>query len=221
LEHQYLAENFTQSGWPDTAGNADGSVSGPVKGTLNGEPVVISDGVDDRVVVDGPQNLPTQKSLTVAITFQGTDKTNVTEWLACAGSSSLFELFDTDVQDGSNGEIQLGFLDSNRNGLGVESKKNVMDGNSHLVLAVKSGDTGQDVDIYIDTVSSAANSAVQVSTGFDSSQYIPPPQMGFFCRSDNFTFDRFKALSVGRIEFFSSALTAQERQNVKSRARLL
>jgi hypothetical protein len=221
LEHQYLAENFSQSGWPDTEGTANMTVSGLTAGAQGGTDTVVSDGVDDFGLSDGPQDIAQTTQFTIAFAFQSSDLTDNTAFLAVDdGSNGRMFCFDFDNQDGSLGELAF-FVEASGNRLTVETTGVIVDGSAHLVVIRKLKDSGSNpVEIYVDDMSTPVPTVKQADQGFSSSDYAPTIDMGFFCRNKG-TQSFHKAFSAGRFEFYSDALSAQQRKNLKARADLV
>jgi hypothetical protein len=218
VEHQYRAENFTQTVWPDTAGNADMLINGPVQGTISGEPSVSSDGVDDSATSSGPETVVTQTEYGVAFTLNSIDTTDLSVFLGANGSDGAFNLNDSDFNDGSTGDLKLKIDDNSGSDIDVESTQVVCDGVTHLICVNKRGDSGSQVEFYIDDMTTQATTTVHNNdTGFDSQNYTISADMGFFSLNNQGTTVNFKSLDFGLIEFNSEPYTQTERENIIGR----
>jgi hypothetical protein len=218
VEHQYRAENFTPSGLPDTAGNADMLLNGPVQDTISGEPSVSSDGADDSATSSGPETVVTGAQYGVAFTLNSTDTTDLSVFLGANGSDGAFNLNDSDFNDASTGELKLKIDDNNGNDIDVESAQVVCDGVTHLICVNKLGDSGSQVEFYIDDMTTQATTTVHKSDpGFDSQNYTISADMGFFSLNNQGTAVNFKSLDLGLIEFNSEPYTQTERENIIGR----
>jgi hypothetical protein len=217
LVHQYRSENFTPTQWSDSIGNADMSVTGLSQQTRNGEEIIRSDGVDDIGKADGPQLLAGSDSFAVAVSFNSSDQTDGTVLLGATSGSSAFEIVDADFFDGSNGEVVLNLADSNSDQLVLESQSVFFDGSSHVLIWNKRGNTPQDIELYVDSMTSPVTLITQQSTGFDSTAFNSSADMGFFASNDSGTGVDFKSADMRQIEFFTEPLSEEERIVVKNR----
>jgi hypothetical protein len=218
VAHQYLGKNFTTSTWPDSIGNADMSINGVSASTLNGDRAASSDGVDDFGLADGPQQTITQNTYGIAFVVNSSDTTDLTNFMATNGSGGAFNLSDSDFDDGSNGELKLKMDDNNGNDIDVESTQVICDGNTHLICVNKRGDSGSQIEFYIDDMQNAATTTVHNNDpGFDSQNKNIGADMGFFCVNSQGNQGNFKALDMPFIEFKESPYSSTERQNLKQR----
>jgi hypothetical protein len=205
--HRYEGKNFTTSTWPDSVGNADMSITGVSTSTLNSEPAAESDGVDDIGKSVGPETLPTQESFAVSLFMESNDFNDNTNWMGATNGSTQFLVRDSDVLDGSNGEIRLRLSDSNSAVLEEETQNRVVGKGPTLIVMNKTSDTN--IDIYLNDMTRKASSTTN-STGFDSSAYSPPAEMQFFT-VDTPTLTGFKAVTMSFIEFRDEPLSQSER----------
>jgi hypothetical protein len=150
--HQYRAENFTTSTWPDSEQSADISVNGLTASTLNGEPSVSGDGVDD-FGEDGdlaPFGANADTDFAIELVLQTTDRGNC---LGTADSTSDMALgvrtgdpFDS-VPDRLSFTLRSAAASSNF--ISVSSGTTVTDGTARHIIINKTGNTGSDIEIIL------------------------------------------------------------------------
>jgi hypothetical protein len=222
VNNQYKGRNFTTSTWTDSVGTADMSVNGVnvSSTTLNGSRAASSDGVDDIATANGPQDLPKQKTFGFSFTFRTTDTTDGTDWLGVSDSGGRFAVTDSNVRDGTNGELLVDITDSNDNSLFVQTASSFADGFGHLACINVNGDSASDIVIYIDDMSQSGGVATQIEVDdpFDNSLYNVSTDMGFFDRNSPSGASREKDLKSSFFEFNSEPYTRQERQELLKRA---
>jgi hypothetical protein len=221
IEHQYKAENFTATQWPDSIGNADMSVSGLSQKTRNGEEIVNSDGIDDIGKADGPQDIPRSETYAVALTISTNDATDQTSVFGVTDGNNFFRMNDSDFFDRTTGELVLALRDSNKNQLALETQSKFFDGNSHVIVWNKRGNTSQDVNLYVDDMTAPVTLATREDQGFDHTAYNPTDSLGFFAENFNQNNSRFKEIDIGFIEFYSEPLSVKERIDAKRRAQII
>jgi hypothetical protein len=222
--HQYLGQNFTTSGWTDSVGNADMSVTGVSKSTLLGSPAGSGDGVDDIAIAPKGtvETLPGQSdSFGLAFTFSSSDTTDNSLLMGCRDSiGTIFQIMDLDFRDGSNGELAFR-VGSNGNALQKETDNVVFDGTANLAVLNKRSNDAQDMEIYIGTTNSDLQtpvpSTVRINQSFDHTNYSMSDQMGFFAQTTGRGGKNFKDCTLSFIEFNEEPYSQQEREELFER----
>jgi hypothetical protein len=220
VQYQYNGTSFSTSVWEESIQGAAMSINGVNASTLNGDESASSDGTDDAGIADGPQLLPENNpAFGVAFIFQSSDKTNPS---TVFGSASAFEIIDSAAFDSSNGQLALVLGDGSSNTIFVEMNVNVCDGVPHLICLNKQSDSGNDVQFYVDDMSSGAavSKTVHRNQGFNSADYARSGlnKMGFFAQNNSSSFSRHKDLNAAFFEFNEEPYNATERQTLKQRA---
>jgi hypothetical protein len=221
--HQYRGQNFTDSVWADSVGEADIILNGPQNAVLDGSESVKSgksDGVDDFGITStnspsNPSDLPENESFGVAFTFQSQDKTNKSAWFGCESQTSdvFFRVIDVDALDGSNGELLFN-LNDGTDSLNVETTDSFADGQVHLVCINKKSNNPSDVNIYVDDMTTPVS--VNASGQFDNTSYSLNRDMTFFANNRT-SVDQFKSFFAGLFEFNEDIYDSVDRQNLKTR----
>jgi hypothetical protein len=214
LLHQYKAENFNANTnvWPDSVGTADMSTTGAVEDSLNQEPGVFSDGVDDFGQADNPEQVPQNAEFAIALTFQSTDTSDFGHWFGSFASTQRFRMIDIN----GNGRPTLDIIDSNDNQRAVQLGTNVNDGNVNL-LVINSDTAAPSTEFYLNDMENAAPKNVRTNKPFDNSAYNNGRDMGFFGLNLKGSPDLRKSLTVGLFEFNGALYTEEERKNLKLR----
>jgi hypothetical protein len=221
IKHQYTGDNFTTSTWSDNINNADISIQGGSTGTIGGELGSSTDGVDDfGKSPSGPESLPTSPDFAIGMTLQYNDAQNNSGFNAIytldrsAANSNRFTIIVT--QDGQ--DIALLTDDNSADRLFVETNTSASlgDGNPHLIVIQKKGDTASDISFYIDDMTTKPPQNVRTNDPYDSAQFTPGNISNFyFARASQS--DRFFSGVCGLLEFNTSPYTQQERQDLKLR----
>ena len=215
VEYQYVAENFA-SPWPDEVGDADMSVNGLGSSTFsNGENSVNGDGSSDDGTADGPQTLSENQSFGIGITAE---YSSVSSGDAIIAVSHGFDPVLTVRIDSSDGEIRFRVSDDNGNRLRIITDNGFADGNPHLIVLNKTGDSASDMDIYVDNMETAESVTVDDDDNFDHTNVTMTADMGFWNRNDGGTLQSDNiAMDAGIFEFKTTAYSEDERKNLKSR----
>jgi hypothetical protein len=216
--HQYRGENFTTSGWTDSVGNADMSITGVSASTLNGDRSASADGVDDVGLADGPQDLPENETFGVAMVFNDSSKANSSSFFSVNDNGAVFEVLDSNFRDSSLGELFVTLLDNNGNIISVETTKQFINGQTNIMVLEKLNNTASGISIYINDMSSPVSTVNHVSQNFDHNNYSVNLDMGFFARSANSGVDRFNETDISFIEFNEQPYSQQDRLELKQRA---
>jgi len=211
--HQFVAENFS-SPWPDEAGSGDMTVNGLTASTFsNGEDSVAGDGSSDHGLASGPNSLPENEAFGVAFTIEGTDKTDLTEFWGVNDGGNRFTLFQDDAS-GSLGQPVLSLNDGS-DGLKIEAKVDILDGDVHLVVINKAGDSAADVDFYIDDMSSPVSQNNRIDQAFDHTNYSVSEDMGFFAENAGGSVDGHIEYDTGIFEFRDETYSEDDRNELK------
>lgn len=220
VAYLYRAEDFA-SPWPDTVGSADMTVNGLVSSTFsNGEDSVFGDGDDgDYGTASGPEQIPTNESFGVAFSTEyiALDRTT---WFGTQtiDSSPIFEVTDIDFISGLIGRIVFRLADDNGNEISVHTNNTFDDGNAHLVVINKTGNTASDIDIYVDDMSAPVQTGVASDAAFDHTAYTPPADMAFWALNNQGSISGRKKLQhAGFYEFNTQPYNESERNNLLSR----
>lgn len=217
--HQYRGDNFTASTWSDSVGNADMTVSGLSSGTLNSDPAVVSDGVDDGGVASGPETLGSNTSWGIAFVYSGTDLTDTTAWMGVL-DGDFFQILDRSTNDGSNGELRFNTAAGGPR-LNVETSSNLTDGTARLIILNKNGDDASQINWYAGTNTSQVRSPIpsvinRNDPGYDSSAFSVGIGMGFFARNAS-GLQLFKSFTASFFEFNTEPYDQTERQEIFNR----
>jgi len=114
-------------------------------------------------------------------------------------------------------ELYLLLSDDNDNTLAVETDNSYTDGNVHLVVINKTGNSAGDINIYVDDMSSTVSTTVRTNQAFDHTNYSPSTDFGFHARRGGGTTDQYKALDSGIFEFNTDTYSQSERDDLKKR----
>jgi hypothetical protein len=228
--HQYRGQNVTNSIWADSVSDADMLMNGPQNTILDGSDSAqgaSSDGVDDFAVASrststqsNPADLPEKKTFGIALTFQTTDASDLTSYFATlSATNSRFSLSDTDFFSGETGNLVFTVQDTDGNSFDVETDPSISfaDGNVHICVINKNGNSASDINIYVDDLTTPVSTTIQRAQGFDPTRYDNPGELVFFARDNQGTIERFKQFSAGLFEFSTEPYSQIERNNLKSR----
>jgi hypothetical protein len=214
IVYQYDGSNASTSTWTDSAPlqpQADLSVNGPTKTTINGADALASDGVDDVAVStapvgDGPESLPEQSEFGIGFVLQGTD-TTIGTWFGAFDGASVFQLRNA----GGGGNPTLILFDDSGNELSVNALPSIMTGSPVALVINKNGNSPQDINFYIN--GSQVGTSTRNNQGFDNSAYSMSASLGVFARNDASGTAAFKDFDCSFLEFREQPFDSSERQD--------
>jgi hypothetical protein len=224
VTHQYRAEDFA-SPWPDNVGSADMSVSGLSSSTFgNGEDSVAGDGTDDIGTASGPETLYENETWGIAITFSASGLSNGGRFWGYADTTVSpargFQVGEAADSTGTNGKLEYDIFDDSGNELRAETDNAYDDGNPHLLVINKNGNSTVDINFYVDDMSTTVASTSLNNQNFDHTDVTATQDMGFFARnrdSSNGGADLHVDADIGLFEFNSDPYNQSERTDLKSR----
>jgi hypothetical protein len=220
VKYQYKAENFTNSGWPDSAPTgptADLSVTGLTKTTLNGKPAVKSDGVDDLAestlpAGDGFESLLGLETFGIAMQLRFQPKDIGQFFSARSTTNSDFQVRQDDNPSGTPvGNIAVDFKDDAGGRIRLGTKTDVS-GVERTVIVNKRGNSAVDIDIYVDDMSAQETVSVSKDTGFDNTTVTLDAKGQLFVLQGSFNLEATTRV----IEFRTEPFSLSDRQNFKS-----
>lgn len=219
--YQYPVSTFGSSTWSDDVGTADMSVNGMTSSTFaNGDDSVEGDGVDDHGLATGPETLPENQTLGVAMTiqYQNADVPGF-EYFggvsdADAGNGRWGVRGDNNGPDGC---IAFFAQDNASNQIQVYTDNAYGDGSPRAVVINKHGDTAADIDIFVDDMTTPVSVSVASDSGFDHTNYANTRDFGFYTRNNDGTIQSEIPFHAGIWEFSTEAYTEAEREDFVSR----
>jgi len=213
VQFQFRAEDFATP-WPANIGGINMTINGLISSTFaNGQPSVDGDG-NDRGSATGPGNLPSNEQFTVAFTINYTG-TNRQRFAGVRDGSSDFFISSSSVTN--SGELELKLRDNSNNVLGLETNSG-FNGSRHAVVITKTGNTGSDVEFYVDDMVNPVVSSVSSDDGFDHTNFSVTTSMGFFdLLLDGSPANQNADAKVGVFEFANTAYTQTEREEFVER----
>jgi hypothetical protein len=221
VQFQYKAENFSTTGWPDSAPNgtnADLSVTGLTKTTLNGKPAVKSDGVDDRAestapAGDGFESLFGLESFGIAmqLRFQPGD---IDQFVSARPTTNAdFQVRQDDAPNGAvAGNIAIEITDNNNGQIRLGTQTDVS-GVERTVIVNKRGNTAADIEIYVDSMSAQESVGVLNDTGFDNTAVTLDTKGQLFALQGSFNMKTTTRV----MEFNTEPYSLSQRQDFKGR----
>jgi hypothetical protein len=220
--HQYKANNLTGTEWSDSVGSADLLANGLNTTTIgqNNTQAGASDGVDDFAQSpsgSGPQDIGTQTSHGFSFVLRSSDTSDpsVVFDTSASNANAALTLVDSNIQDGSNGEIEYLCTDSSGNKLRERTNSVFFDGDIHLICVNKTSDTN--IEFFVDDMSTAVPSTTQINSGFSASDF-QPSNMAFFARTTSSTTSFHKQVDVSFMEFNEKPYPPTRRQELAIRA---
>jgi hypothetical protein len=217
LIHEYRAQNFTSTTWPDSEQSSDISVIQLSPSTVNGEPSVRGDGVDD-FGSDGtidPFGSNTGSDFAFELILQTSDTG------ACFGVTDNDMALSARTDSAFNATAnKFSFILSSNGGAGgnivVSSQTTVTDGTARHIIVNKTGNSASDVNIIL-------NNSVDPTTTISNS-FVPSNARDFTRPlsyfASNFEGNRNAALLQAEIPFiriFDDSLSASEQQTLFQR----
>jgi hypothetical protein len=152
LIHEYLAKNFTPSVWPDSEQSSDITVNGLTASSLNGQPSVSGDGVDDfgENGTLGSFASDTDTDFAVELILKTTDRGNCLGTANSADSMAL-SVRTTDAFNSIPDRLSftLRSKKNTRDFITVSSDTVVTDGTARHIIINKTGNTASDINIVL------------------------------------------------------------------------
>jgi hypothetical protein len=225
--HQYTASNFTPTSWEDNIGQATMAINGPTKSSINSEPFVSTDGVDDFGITSttspsDPSDLPgLSNSFSFAMTFNDSSKANNTSFFSVNDNGTVFEIADSSFRDSSLGELLFTLIDDNGNTISVETSNVFIDGQTHLLVLQKANNTASGITVYVDDMTNPVSTVTHVNQNFDHTNYSVGLDMGFFARSTNAGIDRFNEMQSSFFEFNTDTYSSTQLKELKRRVKAI
>jgi hypothetical protein len=220
LIHEYRAQNFTTSTWPDSEQASDISVNGLSNSTLNGEPSVSGDGVDD-VGLDGTLgNFGSSMDSDFAIEFvlQTTDTGRCIGVDNSTNSMALDIATDTGF-DGTAGRLTFGIRSSqNGNNISsVESTVTVDDGTARHIICNKTSNSASGLEVIVN----AANQTTSpLRTSFNSANTVDfNEEVAYFAVNNAGKPAAFVDAEIPFIRWYENSLTPTQQQDLLERQR--
>jgi hypothetical protein len=218
LIHEYRAQNFTSSTWADTEQSADITVQGLASSTLNGEPSVSGDGVDDIGL--GPTLAPfganADTDFAIEFVLQTTDRARVIG-VDNSGNGMALDIATDNGFDGASGTFTFALRSSNGSGrfLSVDSSVRVDDGTARHFIVNKTGNTASDVQIIVNA---------QDKTGTINRDNFDPTaainfneEIGYFGINNAGTLAAFLDGDIPFVRWYNDSLTPTQQQNLFDR----
>ena len=212
VENQYPAEDF-ESPWPDQVGDADMSVTGLSKTTLNGSDVVTADGQDDHGVSD-ILDLGGQQTWGFAMTFATSVSGDDFPQIIGISDTSFDNSLSIIIRD--TGVISYQWT-INDNQTRVTSSDAVNDGELKSIIINKNGDAADDIEIYVEDMTTD-ESSISSDANLDSSNWPLDDSYGIYARRvTDGTVDQNIAADAGVFEFSNQPYSQSEREDFISR----
>jgi hypothetical protein len=222
LIHEYRAQNFTSSNWPDTEQSADIVPTGPTSSLLNGEPSVSADGVDDFGLSTTMGSFGSDMDTDFAIEF--VLQTGDTGFLLGVDNStnSMGLSVVTNSAFGSQGG-RLAFVirsaNNNSNFTAVDSSVAVDDTVARHIIINKKGNAAADIDI---AVNAQDKTGPVVSDKFNSTNTVDfDEEMVYFAVNDAGNVVAFHAAELPFIRWYNDSLSNQQQQALFDRQRYI
>jgi len=208
VENQYPAEDFA-SPWPDQVGDADMSVTGLSKTTLNGSDVVTADGQDDHGVAD-ILDLGGQQTWGFAMTFATSVSGDDFPRIIGISDTSFDNSCQIVIRD--TGVISFEWR-INNNRIRVTSSDAVNDGELKSIIINKNGDGADDIEVYVEDMTTD-QSNIGLDDNLDSSNWPLDDSYGIYARRlTDGTVDNNIAGDAGVFEFANEPLSESERED--------
>jgi hypothetical protein len=194
------------------------SINGASATTLNGARAALTDSVDDFGLADGPQTLPENETFGFSVVINDATPQDGTDVFGVGGAGSNFQVIDTDFADGSLGEFFISLDDANNNTIAIETNVGVIDGETHLVVFSKRGNSASDLTVYIDDMTTPVSTRTEFNQPFDHTAYSNADDMAFFAENTPSGVRRFNEGTFAFFEFNSDPYSQQDRLDLKQRA---
>jgi hypothetical protein len=197
------------------------SINGVSASTLgpNNDRAASSDGVDDFAestapVGDGPESLPSNETFGIAFVFNapvtgGSDE----DFFGLA--SNKFRVFDNSNVN-TDGSIDFALIGSNS--VIVSTQGKFVDGETHLCVINKRGNTASDMSFFVDDMQTKEPVVVDRDNGFDHTQYSAPNPLSVFAATTFSGQASFKEYTTTFLEFNEEPYSATDRLELKKRA---
>lgn len=212
--YQYVAENFG-SPWPDEVQSADMTVNGLTASTFaNGETSVSGDGNSDHGLADGPESLGGLQEFGIAFTIQFSAPSPDSRLGGSIASGGRINIKTN--TNGPQGGIELSLSDGT-NFLDVFTDNAYDDGTARAVVINKTGNTGSDIDVYVDDMTTPVPTTAATDDGFNPSNYTNERDFGFYALNNDGTIEFNTDFNAGVFEFWDSPPNQSEREGFVSR----
>jgi hypothetical protein len=200
----------------DSVGSDDMSITGDIQdAAIGGETGGEGDGSDDYGQ-SGSQSIGTNQTFGVAFTFRLPSAQSAT-YAGLYGNALANRIIIYSGVSGQNGDIQFDISDTNENLLRVYTDATYADDTAHLCVINKGSNDANDIDIYVDDMSTPVSKTVSFNDAFDHTAFNPPVDMAFWARNKDGTIDEHMNITYGVWEFNSEPYTQSERDGLLSR----
>jgi hypothetical protein len=206
--HEYKAQNFTPSNWPDSEQSADITPDGLTSSTLNGFVSVSADGVDDDGLDGtlGDFGSNTDTDFAIEFVLQTTDNG------VCIGVDNKADSMSIDIRVRNNTfEFTLRSSADNGDFIGIGSPVPVTDGTARHIICNKTGNNAADVQIFSDGVDKTGS---VFNDGFEPSDTVDfDTGVGYFARNDAGTVENRLDADIPLIRWYDDSLNQAEIQD--------
>ena len=214
VDYQVRVEDFDDP-WPFNIGEIDMSVSGLSASTFdNDEDSVAGDGTDDYGQADGPQNLPENESFGVAFTFEASSLESGEFYWGSVGTGNEYFRCDTAERQSNPGNIEIEIRDGGGDLLAVQTDNTYDDGNPHLVVINKTGDSASDIDFYIDDMDNPVATSTTHDQNFDHADYNMDVATAFYAEDNSGSIGSHIEMDAGIFEFNSEPYSESDRTDI-------
>jgi len=212
--HHWKFDEGSGGAVADNIGDADGSVNGPswVSGNFEGGSALEADGTDDHVSTTTLGNFGSNMSSDFAVSFTIKSPNDGDGWVM--GMQNDATDFDTGDQThfsvrNDDGQIRWEISDEDNEIGRARHESDINDNEPHRVVINKSGNTHNDVLIYIDTIEDTSVFNTSSWDTFNNFEFDFP----FFAFIDDDGLDRYGNFILDDILIFNDSLTSTEIQD--------
>ncbi|MFD1570151.1 hypothetical protein [Halorubrum laminariae] len=213
--YRWTADDFAIP-WTDGVSSVGMSANGLSSSTFsNGVKSVAGNGSDDYGLANGPETIPENETFGVAFTVETADKTDLSTWFASTDGSGCFALYQDDAV-GRLGEPNVLVRDGNGNELKVACKTGIVDGDVHLVVINKRGNSASEIDFYVDDMTNETSQNNRRDQGFDHTKYSVTAGMSFYAENSFGSIRRHMNYHAGFFEFRDEPYGESERKALRA-----
>jgi hypothetical protein len=220
LIHEYRADNFSPSTWPDSEQSSDINVNGLSSSTLNGARSVSGDGVDDVGFGGTLGNFGSNmdSDFAIELVLQTTDTGR------CIGvdssNSSMALDIATDVGfSGTAGRLTFGIRSSQSSSdiASVETTVPVDDGTARHIICNKTSNSASGFEIITNAVN---QTTPPLRASFDAADTVNfNEDIAYFALNDEGSIGAFLNAEIPFIRWYDDSLTPTQQQNLFDRQR--